>query len=556
MTFDGHSKWVSEPIAMTDASKFKVRFNSSWDDVNTRGAEAEGFAFTAGTAFKVVSPGKDIAAPAAGTYTVTFDTAAEEVTVAAEGGMSAFTISSADDWAKFVVASAEKTYGKEETVTLASDITVTALVDTLFCNFDGGNHTITYSFDQASDGTENSLGLFRVVKGTQVKNLNVVGTLNTLAAINIGGVVGHAKDGAVIDHCVSNVTIVATKKVTQKMGGIVGWADAGTKITNCRNTGSVEMIIPSKGAANASQLGGIVGHIEGISEVVSCINDGKVTYEGKGTPRVGGICGYINNLVDVTFRNCTNNGALVWNEGNYTSSSWSYVGGITGYFGTPSIKGELFAYGGEPATVTGKVLYDGCTNNGSITCDITDTKTRSRIGGIASHGGRSTVPDPTDPDKTITCEDGILVWTLTNCTNNGEIKTTSTTANNLIGGVFGYAEASCKIVSSGCVNNGKISVAGKGKIGGLLGSKSSISSSWTNFKIGKSTELSVGDGGIAKLLFGANAAFTTPLTGKVQGGIVIVNGTTTDINADNFKDHLLGAALGEGGSADGVTFGE
>ena len=222
----------------------------------------------------------------------------------------------------------------------------------------------------------------------------------------------------------------------------------------------------------------------------------------------------------------------------------------------PSIKGELFAYGGEPATVTGKVLYDGCTNNGSITCDITDTKTRSRIGGIASHGGRSTVPDPTDPDKTITCEDGILVWTLTNCTNNGEIKTTSTTANNLIGGVFGYAEASCKIVSSGCVNNGKISVAGKGKIGGLLGSKSSISSSWTNFKIGKSTELSVGDGGIAKLLFGANAAFTTPLTGKVQGGKVIVNGTTTDINADNFKDHLLGAALGEGGSADGVTFGE
>ena len=530
MTFDGHSKWVSEPIAMTDASKFKVRFNSSWDDVNTRGAEAEGFAFTAGTAFKVVSPGKDIAAPAAGTYTVTFDTAAEEVTVAAEGGMSAFTISSADDWAKFVVASAEKTYGKEETVTLASDITVTALVDTLFCNFDGGNHTITYSFDQASDGTENSLGLFRVVKGTQVKNLNVVGTLNTLAAINIGGVVGHAKDGAVIDHCVSNVTIVATKKVTQKMGGIVGWADAGSKITNCVNKAPVGMFIPGKASANASQIGGIVGHIEGGIEITSCVNEGQVTYEGTGTPRIGGMCGYINNLTNMTFKDCTNKGAIVLNEGNYTASSWSYIGGLTGYYGTP--------------TQGSSVVYDGCVNEGPVTANVTDTKTKIRMGGIAAHGGISNDA----------YAEGSLVWEFKNCTNKGELTSTLTSANNHIGGILGIGETTTKVVCDGCTNSGSITVAGNGNVGGIMGQLTSVSSSYTNFTVTKETVISV-KGGKVGIVGGNNSPFTTAQTGKVAGTLVI-GGETTVLTSSNYKDHLFGSDLGTGGSTDGVTFGE
>lgn len=530
MTFDGHSKWVSEPIAMTDASKFKVRFNSSWDDVNTRGAEAEGFAFTAGTAFKVVSPGKDIAAPAAGTYTVTFDTAAEEVTVAAEGGMSAFTISSADDWAKFVVASAEKTYGKEETVTLASDITVTALVDTLFCNFDGGNHTITYSFDQASDGTENSLGLFRVVKGTQVKNLNVVGTLNTLAAINIGGVVGHAKDGAVIDHCVSNVTIVATKKVTQKMGGIVGWADAGSKITNCVNKAPVGMFIPGKASANASQIGGIVGHIEGGIEITSCVNEGQVTYEGTGTPRIGGMCGYINNLTNMTFKDCTNKGAIVLNEGNYTASSWSYIGGLTGYYGTP--------------TQGSSVVYDGCVNEGPVTANVTDTKTKIRMGGIAAHGGISNDA----------YAEGSLVWEFKNCTNKGELTSTLTSANNHIGGILGIGETTTKVVCDGCTNSGSITVAGNGNVGGIMGQLTSVSSSYTNFTVTKETVISV-KGGKVGIVGGNNSPFTTAQTGKVAGTLVI-GGETTVLTSSNYKDHLFGSDLGTGGSTDGVTFGD
>mgnify|MGYP002623875715 CR=1 FL=1 len=529
MTFDGHGKWVSEPVAMTDASKFKVRFNASWADADTRGAEADGFAFTVGTAFKVVSPGKDIAAPAAGTYTVTYDSAAEEVTVTAEGSADALTIKNADDWAKFVVASAQKEYGKDETVTLASDITVTTLVDTLYCNFDGGNHTITYSFDQDSNGTENSLGLFRVVNGTQVKNVNVTGTLNTLAAINIGGVVGHAKEGSVIDHCVSNVTIIAAKKVTQKLGGIVGWAAAGSKIINCVNKAPVGMFIPEKGAANASQIGGIVGHIEGSVEVTSCTNEGQVTYEGTGTPRIGGICGYINNLTSMTFKDCTNKGSIVLNEGNYTASSWSYVGGLTGYYGTP--------------TQGSKVVYDGCVNEGPVTANVTDTKTKLRMGGIASHAGISNAA----------FAEGSITWEFKNCTNKGDITSTLTSANNHIGGILGIGETTTKVICDGCTNSGKITVAGNGNIGGIMGQLTSVSSSYTNFTVSKETVIEA-KGGKIGIVGGNNSAFTTAPTGKVAGTLVI-GGETTVLTSSNYQDHLFGGALGEGCSTAGVTFG-
>ena len=110
-------------------------------------------------------------------------------------------------------------------------------------------------------------------------------------------------------------------------------------------------------------------HIEG------CVNDGKVTYEGTGTPRIAGICGYYNYLTEGTFKDCVNNAPIVLNEGNYNSSSWSYVGGISGYYGTPQHNAH--------------VLYDGCVNNGKVELNITEAKTKVRCGGLISHGGIS-----------------------------------------------------------------------------------------------------------------------------------------------------------------------
>ena len=435
---------------------------------------------------------------------------------------------------------------------LSADIDLTGK-DIPVCNvagtLEGNGHTITYSKEvtaiipsDAADKTiapEANVGLFNFVSGT-VQNLKTAGTLKFSAeagsgTYHIGGIAGLVAGTGKIVNCVNGVNILADTKCTHHIGGIAGFTAEGAEITGCRNTGKVEMIIPEKAAANASQLGGIVGHIEAKGVISDCVNDGQVTYEGLGTPRIAGTCGYINNLVDVTFRNCTNNGKVVLNEGNYTSTSWSYVGGITGYYGTP--------------THNAKVLYDNCVNNGDIELNITEEKTKMRCGGVVSHGGISNTA----------FTEGELEWTVKNCVNNGNITSTSTTVNNLIGGVIGFTETTCKIICDGCANNGKISIGGKGRIGGILGQGCSVASTFTNFKVGASTELKIGDAtGMVGLVLGnknsSGTALATALTGDILGGTIIKGDETIKVTADNYKDLLLGAALGEGGSTDGVTF--
>lgn len=410
----------------------------------------------------------------------------------------------------------------------------------LKANLDGNNHKITYTFQYA--GTEKvsdnplvaNWGLFKEVSGS-IKNLKVAGTIDFApeagsGTYHVGGIAGYVSGTSVIENCENEVDILATTKVTHHLGGIAGYTDAGATVKNCTNKGKVEMIIPDKGAANASQLGGIIGHIEGKTVVENCTNEAQLTYEGTGTPRVAGICGYINNLVDVTFKSCTNNGKIVINEGNYNSTSWSYVGGLTGYYGTP--------------TTGGVVLYDGCTNNGDIELNITEEKTKMRVGGIASHGGKSSEPD------------GIMTWTLKNCTNNGDIVSTSTTANNYLGGVIGYTEVSCLVNCDGCTNTGKISVAGKGFVGGILGRNCSVKSTFTNFTVSDKSVLEAKDAdGKVGLIMGFNSALTTSLTGKVAG-TVILGSQSTVISADNYASFLLNNDLGEGGSVSGVSFGK
>ena len=63
--------------------EFKLRRNGSWADENTRGAEADGFSFTAGTEFTVVGPGKNIGIPAAAYYDVKYTPATEKVLITA-----------------------------------------------------------------------------------------------------------------------------------------------------------------------------------------------------------------------------------------------------------------------------------------------------------------------------------------------------------------------------------------------------------------------------------------------------------------------------------------
>lgn len=464
-------------------------------------------------------------------------------TVIYENNMSASQIVKIGSAEELLAAAAvAKTLGTEDVVNITADITLpatelNAVIDTLNCTVNGQGHTIAYTMVDTlciKSGVEHTnVGLVGVLNG-KIRNLKTAGSLTFTPTVSgtyhIGGIVGIMGADAVIENCENGVKILSDHQATHHMGGIVGYTTAGATVKNCVNNASVEMIIPNKGTANASQIGGIIGHLEGTATVENCTNNGQVTYEGLGTPRIAGIAGYVNNVTRLIFKNCTNNGPIVWNEGNYNASSWSYVGGITGYYGTP--------------THDGYVTYDHCVNTGNITADFTETKSKARMGGIAAQGGISN-------NAYVANE---LTWEFIGCENKGNISGNLNSANNIYGGMIGMLENTAKLVVDGCKNSGSFTCKGAGKLGGIIGSTGGTQSTITNVEVDPATVLTVETTSTSVgLIGGLNSAYTSAVTGKVAGTIVKA-GESTAATADNFKTMLFGVALGEGGSTDGVTF--
>ena len=471
-------------------------------------------------------------------------------------------VKTADDFAKF--AAAMDQYELSETVKLAADITITAPIDSLTCNFDGQNHTITLNLDAADLTTDDpkfaNIGIFRKVNGA-VKNLNASGSIkavhaNTEAATyHIGGIAGLAAKTASFENCTNNIDITLNNIVnTHHAGGIVGYVNPGVNIKGCKNTGKIVAVYEG-GASKASQLGGIVGHIEnsikitdteyekGVNRVENCINEGEVSYTGAGTARIAGICGYVNNLNEATFKDCTNNGAVNNNATGYNDSNWAYVCGITGYYGTP--------------LVGGYVLYEGCVNNGAITCDPGGSKLRCRVAGINGHASNSKQSPDSDGN-------GINTWELKNCTNNGKISLVNGNSNtrSMIGGIQAYSEPSGTVIIDGCTSNGEISVdtpqtnAKYTGVGGLLGGSGAINSRFTNNIITDKVVIKVtAETANVGLIAGNNSAFNTAVTGKVGAASITKGETTTVASSSNLSSLLFGVELGATATIDGVTFG-
>ena len=71
--------WTSPVVNITGG--FKIRYDFSWDDANTYGAESDEFVATPGTPFTAVQPGKNIKLAESGDYKVVFNPATLEVTI-------------------------------------------------------------------------------------------------------------------------------------------------------------------------------------------------------------------------------------------------------------------------------------------------------------------------------------------------------------------------------------------------------------------------------------------------------------------------------------------
>ncbi len=154
----------------------------------------------------------------------------------------------------------------------------------------------------------------------------------------IGGVVGYITSSGVYE-CSNFGDVYGSGGI----GGVIG-SQYGNEVRNCYNFGDVISI----GDQNNSQAGGIVGYINYYAIMSNCYNTGSVEI----AQFSGGIAGYADTIY---IYNCFNTGEV--------SATVSYMGGIAGYdygYASSSINNCYFGgdcsaiYGsGGPSLVTG-----------------------------------------------------------------------------------------------------------------------------------------------------------------------------------------------------------
>lgn len=142
--------------------------------------------------------------------------------------------------------------------------------------FDGQGHTIS---NLKIDTANNNQGLFGMVSGATIENVNLQASIKTSSNI-AGGIVGKATS-VTIQNCGVQGSVQTGTGRSAYAGGIIGNATlAGVKIEDCMNAASV----------TGTYAGGIAGYISKKTTVAGCYNKGTI----QGKTRTGGIGGQIS----------------------------------------------------------------------------------------------------------------------------------------------------------------------------------------------------------------------------------------------------------------------
>lgn len=172
--------------------------------------------------------------------------------------------------------------------------------------FDGDGHTIS---GLNIDSTKSNQGLFGLINGATIKNLNVSGSVISSNSY-VGGIVGKVQAGT-IQNCSFSGEVKSTKNSSAYAGGIVGGTQNLATISGCFNAGDI-----------TGYAGGIVGY--GKADIQNCYNVGMI----KGTTRAGGIIGQFNGSA------ATNKATNCYNAGELSlSDSSGQMGAISGFNG-------------------------------------------------------------------------------------------------------------------------------------------------------------------------------------------------------------------------------
>ncbi len=213
----------------------------------------------------------------------------------------------------------------------------------VFCgHFDGNGYTIsnmkiTALKKIANGGTVNTqfYGLFGAVSGGSITNLTVAGEVINLATANvwIAGVTGRAA-GTTIRKCISKVDITDAAKsrtTANTIGGIVGYSDGATVISQCANHGDLTITLSGTGTATYNRyIGAVIAQGGTNVTITDCYNSGAVTISGKKTTGtwnlyIGSIAGDCKSVT-----NCFNRGMVSLPDSTKSSMNSVFFGTIIG----------------------------------------------------------------------------------------------------------------------------------------------------------------------------------------------------------------------------------
>lgn len=296
-------------------------------------------------------------------------------------------------------------------------------------------------------------------------------TYDISAAANIaaesffGGIIGCAY-GAFVNisgmKSSGNVKFITAKKAVQHklsgLGGIIGGATAGATISNCSNSGSVQMTNKTSAALGYTiHVGGIAGRLYGGAvEIKHCTNSQRIQenqhnqnpWTGYEANAVGGIVGSIGYLRDNTY-------SARIDDCHNTGSVYAYCGaggGIAGYISNGTITNCTYiadkgitrsAPGGGIAGVAEKSSISSCDINTGVLAnqDATEAKATADAGGVIGEAVSSVVngcryfgaiTSPANSGGIIGKADAASsAGTTTSCGFGGTINGTPVTADNL-----------------------------------------------------------------------------------------------------------------------------
>ena len=165
--------------------------------------------------------------------------------------------------------------------------------------FDGGDHAISGLTITSTSGADAAVGLFGIVDGGKVKNLNLTDVnINVPSSKLAGAAIGMMLNNATA----ANITVSGAIVGNDGVGGIVGRMIINGTIANCTNNASV--------TTSYGGIGGIVGkpyydnasNTSDFATITNCINNGTIT--------AGSYAGGIAGLARANVTDCVNNGEI------------------------------------------------------------------------------------------------------------------------------------------------------------------------------------------------------------------------------------------------------